>query len=233
MGAHHLTARQVVEAHSQFLGQGPVADENQGGTVLPDRVQKPGYQRVPSRIAGHVSGVLDRADDLEVHLPPSADVQHLHFSRHHRSPLEGPELVVAAEEAGHLVQRAHGGRKPHALERLSGEFLQPLQGKREVYAPLVRRQRVHLVYDDVADGGQDASGLWGGEEQVQGLRSGDEDMRRPSYHGGTDVRGGISGAYLHGDGRPFFVPHLVRFVGDTLQGHLEVSVYIVVQGFQG
>ena len=232
MGAHHLTARQVVEAHCEFFGQGPVANEHQGGTVLPDHVQKSGNQRVPRRIARHVPEVLDGTDNLEVHLPPPANVQYLHPSWYHRSPLEGLQLVVAAEKASHLPQRTHGGRKPHALKRLPREFLQPLQGKGEVYAPLVRRKGMHLIYDDVADGGQDASGLRRGEEQVEGFRGGNENVRGPAYHSGTDVGGGISGAYLYGDGRPFFVPHLGRFVGDALQWHLEVAVYVVVQGFE-
>ena len=65
----------------------------------------------------------------------------------------GPRrAVVAAEEAGDLLERALGGREADALRRALGcELLEPLEGEREVRAALGGGDGVDLVDDHRLD----------------------------------------------------------------------------------
>ena len=59
-------------------------------------------------------------------------------------------VVHAREQPRHQLERPLGGREADALETtaaLAHQRVQPLQGQRQVAAPLVAGQRVHLVDD--------------------------------------------------------------------------------------
>ena len=95
-----------------------------------------------------------------------------------RRRLHHDGLGGAAEEAGDLLDRAHGGRQPDALGGLLQQRVEALEGERQVRAALGGGDRVDLVDDDGLDAGQRLPGPRG-EDQEQRLRGGDEDVRRP------------------------------------------------------
>ena len=88
-----------------------------------------------------------------------------------------PPSAPAAEVGGHRAQRPLRGRQADALRRLVGERLQPLQRQRQVGAALGARQGVDLVDDDPLDAAQRLARR-GGQQQVERLGRGDQDVRR-------------------------------------------------------
>ena len=65
--------------------------------------------------------------------------------------------VHAREQPRHEVERALRGRQPDALEApaaLGDQRVEPLEAQREVAAPLVAGERVHLVDDHRAHAAQ-------------------------------------------------------------------------------
>ncbi len=88
--------------------------------------------------------VLDRHDHL--HLERLA---HAGVDDGDRARLTG--RLVAAEEAGHLLQRTLGGRQADALRRPVRQFLQPFQRQHQVRAALGGGERVDLVDDHRLD----------------------------------------------------------------------------------
>ena len=129
------------------------------------------------------------------------DVGHL-TAAHHRLELGGGQLdrhieiagvaavddhgrravvVHAREQAGHHVERALGGREADALEAaaaLGDQRVQPLEAQGEVAAPLVAGQRVHLVDDDGAHAAQHGPRRRRGEEEVERLGRGHQQVGR-------------------------------------------------------
>ena len=85
--------------------------------------------------------------------------------------------VHAGEQAGHQVERALGGRQADALQPATAfgdEGVEALEAEREVAAPLVAGERVHLVDDDRAHAAQQGARRRCGEEDVERLGRGDE-----------------------------------------------------------
>ena len=66
----------------------------------------------------------------------------------------GPSVVVAAEEARDLVERALRRREPDALRRRVGDRFEPFEREHEVRAALGGRERVDLVDDHGLDAAQ-------------------------------------------------------------------------------
>ena len=141
------------------------------------------------------------------------------------------EVAFAAgadEEAADLVQRLLGGGKADALERTSGQRLQALQRQGEVRAALVADEGVDLVHDDRPHRGQDLPPAVAGQQEIERLRRGDQDVRRPLAHGRA-LRGrrvARSAPYPHfGQG---------RIQGaDLAQRSLEVLLHVVGERAQG
>ena len=68
-------------------------------------------------------------------------------------------------------------------------------------AALVVGDGVDLVDDDGADGSEMLTGFGGGQQQVERLGRGDEDVRRSAQHAGALGGQGVSGADAGADGR--------------------------------
>ena len=89
----------------------------------------------------------------------------------------GRPVVLAAQEAGDLVERALRGRQADALEGTVDHRLQPLERQGQVGAPLGGGQGVDLVDDHRLDPAQGLTGLRG-QHQVQRLGRGDQQVGR-------------------------------------------------------
>ena len=103
-----------------------------------------------------------------------------------------------------LGQRLLRGGEAEALTRPAGQRLQPLQGQGQVRAALVADQGVDLVHDHGARRGQHRAAAVGGQQEVQGLRRGDQDVRRPLRHRRALAGRRVAGAHEHahlGQGR--------------------------------
>ena len=94
--------------------------------------------------------VVDRHDDLDVERLAHAGVDDR--DRPAARPCRRGRLAVeAAEEAGDLLERALRGRQADALGRPLAAGLEPLEGQRQVGAPLGGGQGVDLVDDHRLD----------------------------------------------------------------------------------
>ena len=126
-----------------------------------------------------------------------------------RRRLDDHDVACAAEEAGHLVDRAHGGREPEPLRPAAELVVEPLEAEREVGAALGRRDGVDLVDDDRLDPGERLAGS-AGQQQEQRLRRGDQDVRRLRGEQPALVGRGVAGAHADGD-----VGHLADRAGSA------------------
>ena len=96
--------------------------------------------------------------------------------------------------SGRTAARAE--RRAAAVAAASGpgaQALQALQAEREVGAALRPGDGVDLVHDDVLDAGQDLAGL-AGQQQVEALRRGDQDVRRVAGEVAAIGGRGVAGA---------------------------------------
>ena len=105
--------------------------------------------------------------------------------------------VEAAEEAGDLVERPLGGRQADALGRPLAEGFEPLEGERQVRAPLGGGQRVDLVDDHRLDVAQGLAGRRG-EHEVERLGRGDEQVGRVAHELAALVGRGVARAHADG-----------------------------------
>ena len=99
----------------------------------------------------------------------------------------------AAEEAGHLVERALGGGQADALRRASHQRREPLDRQREVGAALGRHQGVDLVDDDRLDRAQRLAGVRR-QQQIERFRRGDQDVGRLALEARPLGGGRVAGA---------------------------------------
>ena len=188
MGPGDLLSGEVVDLGADPLGEASRVGEDDGAVVGLDRLQQLGIDRRPNRTGRSLVGiegiggsrfghVLDRHHDLDVELPVVGDVDHGHRAR-------DPAVALCrspAEEPSNGLQRALGRREADSLRRRGGDLLETLQGKGEVSPSLGAGDGVHLVDDHPSDRFQDRPGRRG-EDQIEGLGRGDQDVRRPALH---------------------------------------------------
>jgi hypothetical protein len=163
--------------------------------VLPDQLEHPLLDRRPDR----------RAPGALLRLAHLVELRHV-LHRHLHADLDGLggarldhlDVAGAAEEAGRLLDRAHGGGEADPLRRAGQHGVEPLQRKREVGAALGGGDRVHLVDDHRLDAGKRLP-RGGREQQKQGLRRGDQDVWRSALEGTPLVGGRVAGAHAHRD----------------------------------
>ena len=186
----------LVQAAGEPLRETAAVAEHDGAAVLLDEVDDPLLDRRPDaaprrragrRPAPHGPGLLaDRAHVLDRH--DDRDLDRLGRGRLHHG-----DLARAAEEAGDLVDRPHGGRQADPLRRLRQQGVEPLQRDGEVRAALGARDGVHLVEDHRLDPGQRlARGRRQHEEQR--LRRRDEDVGRGLGEPAALLRRGVARA---------------------------------------
>ena len=111
-------------------------------------------------------------------------------------------------------------------------MVEPLEGQGQMGTPLVPGQRVHLVDDDRVHAAQEGPRRRGGEQQVEGLGRGDQQVRRRPAHGRPLGGRGVAGPHRHRELGGGQAP-AGGLVGDAGQGHLQVLVDIGGQGPEG
>ena len=126
--------------------------------------------------------MIDGAEDLEVEILAQSRVDQGDRPRTQLALLH----LATAEEAGDLVERPLCRRQTDA-DKARGSAAavgrlqrgEPFEQQRQEDAALVAAQGVDLIDDDVRDAAQGFPGA-GGEQQVQRLGRGDEDVGRPA-----------------------------------------------------
>ena len=88
----------------------------------------------------------------------------------------------------------NGGGEADPLQRCTAQGVQPGQREHQVRPAFGVDQGVEFVDDHGLRGTQHVLAGLGGEQQVEGLRRGDQDMGRPADHLLALPRGGVSGA---------------------------------------
>ena len=177
VGRHLAVAHAIVEVAGQPLGRSATLGEDQRGAVGLDQLGELLEGGIPDRIALGGEEIVDRGHDLQVELPREPGIHDA-----------GLAPGGAGEEGQRFLDGPDGGRAADPLGPGSGlprfhQRLQALQREGQVGAALVAQQRVYLVHDDEARLGQGGPETLGGEQDVQRLRRGDEDVRRPAGHG--------------------------------------------------
>ena len=165
-----------------------------------------------------VGHVLDRHDDLEVHLLGDARVDDLALA------------ARADEEVGDPLQRALRRREADPLKRLLAALavvrldrdvaFEPLQRQRHVRAALGRGDGMDLVDDQRLDVGEDLARPRG-HHQVQRLGRGDQDVGRVAQHRLAILLRGVAGAQPDRDVGP-----------DPGQGRPQVAFDVVGEGLE-
>ncbi len=211
----------LAEALGQLVGH-PLrhlagVDEHQRGAVVPGVIGD-AVEDVRHLAAAH-DGLQLRGRQLDRHL----EIAGVAAVDDHR----GRAVVVhAREEPGDQVQRPLRRREPDALETapaLGDERIEPLEAQGQVAAPLVPRQRVHLVDDHGPHAPQEGAGRGGGQQEVEGLGRRDEQVGRLLLHGGPLRRRRVPGA--DGDAQARIgVAEARRLLPDLRERDVEVLV---------
>ena len=109
--------------------------------------------------------------------------------------------IAGGEEPGHLVDRRLRRRQPDPLHRPFGHRGEPLERQGQMRAPAGADHGMDLVDDDRAGRAQHLPAALRREEQVEGFRRGDQDMRRGPQHRRPRRRRRVAGAHRRGDAR--------------------------------
>jgi len=118
------------------------------------------------------------------------------------------------------------------LDGAGGQVFQSLQAEGEVDAALFADEGVDLVHDDGAHGAQHVAGARAGEEEVERLGRGDQDVRRLLEHRGAGAGRGVAGAHRHAQRRQRLAQPR-RGLADARQRRAQVALDVVVQGLEG
>ena len=152
----------------------------------------------------------------------------------------------SAQEAGHQLDRVLCRGKPDAQRRLrssadqgsraqpvfaADQRVEPFQGERQVGAALVIGNRVDLVDDHGLDRAKIVAALLRCQQDVERLRRGDENVRRPFEHGPAFRGQRIAGAHRGADGRAQVAARQGQFL-NLPQRHLQVLLHIVAERFE-
>ncbi len=220
----------LVEERRDALDGPAVVGEDESGSMAADLVAQQTVDRRPDGALRQGAEMLDGADDTQVEILADAGVDDRDRPR---DELAAGIQGAAAEIAGDLVERPLRGRQADAHEgspRLLKCF-QALQEKGQEDAALVGAKGVDLVHDAPAHAAQGVARPRG-QQQVEGLRGGDEDVRRPA-----DEALPLGGGRIAGSQADFEVGQRLFQTagggGDAREGDLQVAVDVVVEGLQG
>jgi hypothetical protein len=182
---HALRAEPFRELVRHALGEAARVHRNERCAVRLDQRHQPVIDLLPhlvrhdrfERRAGHLDGKVQMALVALVH--------------------DGGFLL--GEKPGHLVDRLLGGRQADALQPPAADMVQALERQREVRAAPRLEHGMDLVHDHHARALQHGARALRGEQQVQRLGRGDEDVRRRFQHRRALVLRRVAGAHGRGD----------------------------------
>ena len=228
VGHHLVGAETLPQPVGEALGQAARVREDERRSVFPDELGDPVEQVVPVlRRGDRLEVLLARYLDIELQVPLVTQVDDRALGRAVRA-----RAVGAREEPGEKLDRLLRGREPHARGPPLGERVEPREGERQVRTAAVSRERVDLVDDDRPDPVEERPASLGSEEEKEGLRRRDEEVRRPPEHRlalrGRRVSRANRNADLR-DGPARSLAHLT----DLFERPLEVSVDVVGERPEG
>src|SRR6188768_2706566 len=100
--------------------------------------------------------------------------------------VHNPDIPVRLCKSCYFIQGSNGCRQADPLRRrstsLSDQAVEPRRRQREMRATLVVDDGVDFVKDEGACGGKSGSSLLGSQEDVERLRSRDQNMRGTASH---------------------------------------------------
>ena len=240
VGAGHLLLGQLVEAQGEALGQAAVVDEDDRRAVGPHQLEDLRVHRRPDRApgalgarqldgvvadrrrrVGQLAHVLDRDPDLQVELLGAAGVDHRHRPRAGpRRPGRPGSGRSRTAGAAWPTGRSAGRRRP--ASRSSRSRL------RARWAPRLVAATAWISSTMIEPGALEDRRAARGEEQVQALRGGDEDVRRLAEHPRTLGLGGVARADGDRERRQLDAPAR-RGVGQAVERGAQVALDVVVQ----
>ena len=171
MAGHPIGAKALRKVHREPLAQPARVHKHERRLMLRDQLGNPRIDLFPHFRRHH--GLERRRWDLERQIE-CADMARVHDG--------GQRLAGADQELSDLLDWPLGGREADPLWPLADQRVEPRQRQRQMAAALVTRHGVDFVDDHRADRAQHLARALGGENQIQGLRRGDEDVGWATEH---------------------------------------------------
>ena len=224
VGGDMLLAERLGQRPRHPLRHAAGVDEHERGAVRLDEGAESPVDLGPDLAGHHRLERRLRKLQREVALALMADVDDGALAR--------PGTVAAGEEAGDGVDRALGRGQPDAGDGPPGERIQAFEREREVGAALVAGDGVDLVDDRGADVREHGAPALAGEQDVERLRRGHQDVRRLPAHGFARRARGVSGAHHGADARAGLTGSGKPPV-DAFERHLQVPVHVVAERLEG
>ncbi len=181
MRGHRLTAETVAEMTRDPLGHPPRVDKNQRRPVRADERGQTIVVFLPDLVRHHCLERRSRHLYREVHRAAMSLVNHL-------------ARGASGQELRDLVDRLLRRRETDAQQRPPGDLPEPLERQRQVRAAPRPDDRVDLVDDDRADGAEHLAAALRGQQQIERLRRGHQNVRRRADHRRAFGRRGIARA---------------------------------------
>jgi hypothetical protein len=193
MRSNRGLAEPVGEMARHPFGEPPSIDEDERRAVLLDELREPVVDLAPDLLRHHRLERRVGHFERDVALPDVAGVDDRAFA------------ADADEIAPHSLDRLLGRRETDPHQRPRRERIEALERKCKVRAALVRRDRVDLVDDHAARGGEHAPPRVARQQQVERFGCRYENVRRALAHRRALGLRRVAGAHLGADldlGRP-------------------------------
>ena len=199
VGGNGVVAEALLQQVGHAFGHAAGVDEHQGGAMgqhqLGDAIDLIGHLFGAGQGFQLAVGQLDG----QIEVPLVARV-HDHAGRCATGCFwvvrSGPG-AIADQEPGHRLDGFLGGGQADADRALMGDVLQAFKAQGQMGAALVSGQSVDLVDDDGVDMGQHLAATGRGEQQVERLWGGDQQVRGFADDGGARRGGSVPGAHAY------------------------------------
>ncbi|CAB5001345.1 unannotated protein [freshwater metagenome] len=189
LAGNSLLGGEFVEPCCQALGEAAAVAEDDRAAMLQ-------HLRQDARVDAGPHTTLGRRGPHVFHGHHYLDLHLLAHTGVDDGDGSGRSALVAAEEAGDLLQRALRGAEADPLETVACDRLQPFQAEHQVRATLGGGHRVDLVDDHRVHAGQRV-GHRTGEHQVQALGRGDQQVGRAARQLRPLAAAGVARAHRH------------------------------------
>jgi hypothetical protein len=188
----------LAEQFGQLVGDAfdetPRVDEHERRAVLGGELRDAGEDLAAELLRGDGAERLLGHPHRQVPVPYVPDVDDRAIRRSVGPVAPGPD-----EQAGDLLDRFLGRRQSDALQPSSGGAVEALEGQGQMRAALVLRDGVDLVDDHRFRGAEEPAAVVGGQQDVEGLGRGDQDVGRALDHRGAFRGRGVAGSDCNAD----------------------------------